>query len=123
MPTCPICSDDVSSLPQHTMDCHTIPVDMVISDVLTKFVRDGDNDAIGCPISNCTNRHRRRSNFLRHLKNNHDLNPTTPRSNGKRSLSSSLENLSEGARKKTKLVVDKVSKVFKSDFFNILLVL
>ena len=124
MPSCPICSDNVSSLPQHTTDCHTTPADMVISGVLTKFVRDGDDDAIGCPVSNCTNRHRRRSNFLRHLKNDHDLNSTTPHSNGKRSLSSSLENLSEGARKKTKLVVDKVRKVFKSDFFsNILLVL
>src|SRR5882762_129167 len=124
MPTCPICSDNVSSLPQHTTDCHTTPADMVISSVLTKFVRDGDDDAIGCPVSNCTNRHRRRSNFLRHLKNDHDLNSTTPHSNGKRSLSSSLENLSEGAWKKTKLVVDKVRKVFKSDFFsNISLVL
>ena len=124
MPTCPICSNNVSSLPQHMMDCHTTPADMVISGVLTKFVRDGDDDAIGCPVSNCTNRHRRRSNFLRHLKNDHDLNSTTPHSNGKRSLSSSLENLSEGAQKKIKLVVDKVCKVSKSDFFsNILLVL
>jgi len=49
MPTCPICSDNVSSLPQHTTDCHTTPADMVISGVLTKFVRDGDDDAIVVP--------------------------------------------------------------------------
>jgi hypothetical protein len=114
MPICSTCGKDVKTLPQHHTDIHTQPPDMVIEGVLTKFVRSGDDQAIGCPVKDCTNRHTRRSNFMRHLRQDHALNPTTPKSPGKRPLSASIENLSVGAHKKAKTAIKKIGRGFTS---------
>jgi hypothetical protein len=116
MPNCHICGKKVTSLPQHVTDMHSTPGDMVIFGEVHHFTRDPDDNALVCPLRDCTNRHERRSNFLRHLKE-HGLDPTTPRSNGKRSLSSSLENLSIRARKKTKIAMAKFEKAVDSAYF------
>jgi uncharacterized Zn-finger protein len=95
---------------------HTEPPDMVVDGVVTKFVRDGDDQAIACPLPNCNNQHSRRSNLVRHLRNDHGLNPATLKSSGKRSLSGSLENLSAAAHKKAKIAVQKFTRL-RSQYF------
>jgi len=103
-----------ANLAQHRSEFYTVPPDMLIDGVSTRFYRDGPDNALKCPISGCSNTHMRRSNFVRAPLEDHGALVTTPQLNGKRSLSSSVESLTDGARKKTKLVVDKVGNVFKS---------
>ena len=113
MPECEHCGTTCANLAQHRSEFHSVPPDMLIDGVSTRFYRGGPDNALKCPVSGCSNTHTRRSNFVRHLKD-HGAVVTTPQLNGKRSLSSSVESLTDGARKKTKLVVNKVGKVFKS---------
>jgi len=115
MPTCDVCGDSVTSLPQHTTDCHSTPPDMVIDGKLTRFVREGPDDALVCPISDCKKRYTRRSNFLRHLRDDEKLFSPVSKSNGKRSLGPSLENVSQRARKKSKIAKEKFKEVMKSE--------
>lgn len=119
MHKCEDCGEMCANLAHHRSEFHSVPRAMLVNGVWTDFQRDGDDSALECPVSGCNNRHKRRSNFVRHLKNDHGLNATTPQSNGKRSLSSSVESLAESTRKKTKIVVDKVGKVLKRESLSI----
>jgi hypothetical protein len=114
MPLCDICGEDVRSLPQHKNELHSIPPPIEIDGVLTEIKRDGDDDALGCPFHNCAHRYPRRSKFTRHIKG-HASQPATPL-NGKRSFGSSLESLSDKARKKAKTTLDRLRSVIKSNF-------
>jgi hypothetical protein len=114
MPACDICGEDVKSLPQHKNELHSIPPPIEIDGVLTEIKRDGDDDALGCPFSNCAHRYTRRSGFTRHVKS-HASQPATPL-HGKRSFGSSLESLSDKARKKAKTTLDRLRSVIKSNF-------
>jgi hypothetical protein len=86
---------------------------MKINGVVTEIRRDGEDNALACPFLDCSHRYARRSGFNRHVKNDHANEPSTP-SNGKRSFSSSLEDLSDSARKKTKLAIEKLRSVVRS---------
>jgi hypothetical protein len=74
--------------------------------------RDG-NSALICPVANCLKHYPRHSKYMCHLKNDHNIHLTMPWSNGKQYFSSSMENLVQGAQKKTKFIVEKVGQALR----------
>lgn len=112
MPICPICGEHCTFLPQHTFDVHSTPPAVEINGVLTEIHRAEDDNALICPVEPCTHRYARCSGVIRHIKGKHGHVKIS--SSEKRPISSSLESLSDGVHKKTKLVAKAVSTVMKS---------
>lgn len=109
MPICDICGQDVSHLPQHRHELHSEPPAMLIAGEMREVRRSGADNALECPAPGCSHRYPRVSKFRRHVKIDHN-HPTGK----KRTLSSSMESLSDGVHKKTKLAFQKASDVLKS---------